>query len=149
MANVKKQAKRARKQLKDFDLDAIKDRLPKDFDLSDLNLLRQREDEAASRGFLGGFLLGVLVGAVIALVFAPKRGEETREMVADAAGDIKEKASDLVHQVRGDEEPASASSAGAAVKDTAGDLKGNVQEALDNAGKPHEGSVSEAWTSQE
>ncbi len=71
----------------------------------DLDALK-REDEAESSGFFGGFGLGVVVGAVLALVFAPQKGEETRGMVAERAVQIKDRASDLVSQVRGDDEPA-------------------------------------------
>ncbi len=66
----------------------------------DLTFLRKREDEAASKGFVGGFLLGVLVGAVIALIFAPQKGQETRGLVIGAAGDLKGKATDLVQQTK-------------------------------------------------
>jgi gas vesicle protein len=105
MADLKKQAKRARKQLDhlDFDISTLREHLPRDFDLSELNFIKKREDEAASRGFISGFLLGILAGAVLALVFAPKRGTETREIVAHTAIDLKEKATDLVHQVRSSE----------------------------------------------
>lgn len=69
----------------------------------DLEALK-REDEAESSGFFGGFGLGLIVGAVLALVFAPQKGEETRGMVVERAVQIKERASDLVSQVRGDDE---------------------------------------------
>jgi hypothetical protein len=42
-------------------------------------------------GFVGGLLLGVVLGAIIALLFAPKTGHDTREMVAQTVGDLKEK----------------------------------------------------------
>jgi hypothetical protein len=74
--------------------------------LEELDLLRQREDEAANRGFLGGFALGVLVGAVLALIFAPRAGSETRGIVAGTATDLAHKATDLVHQVTSSEEGA-------------------------------------------
>jgi gas vesicle protein len=96
--------KKARKQadmglglgkLRDIHLDDI-----------DLKFLQKREDEAASRGFLGGFLLGALIGAVIALIFAPQKGQETRGLVLGAAGDLKEKATDLVQQTKSESESA-------------------------------------------
>ena len=46
-------------------------------------------------GFVGGLLLGVVLGAIIALLFAPKSGQDTREMVAGTVGDLK-------HKVAGD-----------------------------------------------
>ncbi len=42
-------------------------------------------------GFVGGLLLGVVLGAIIALLFAPKTGQDTREMVAGTVGDLKSK----------------------------------------------------------
>jgi hypothetical protein len=58
--------------------------------------LQKREEEAASEGFLGGLILGVIVGAVLALIFAPRSGSETREMVAKTATDLSHKAEGLV-----------------------------------------------------
>ena len=69
-----------------------------------LDALR-REDEAETGGFFGGFTLGVIVGAVLALVFAPQKGEETRQLVTERAMHLKEQASEFVAQVRGDDEP--------------------------------------------
>lgn len=71
----------------------------------DLDLLREREDHAATQGFTGGLALGILLGVVIALVFAPRRGDETRAAVAHAAHDVKDRAAHLVtHAVAPDDE---------------------------------------------
>lgn len=75
------------------------------FDRIDLHILREREDEAATRGFYGGLLLGMLLGVVLTLVFAPRRGEETRAAVASVAHDLKARADDLTG--RGDQDEAS------------------------------------------
>lgn len=108
MADLKKEARRARQRVEGIDLNVdldqlrshlpenLRDRLPDHFDW---NIVRQREEEAASKGFFAGFLLGAVVGAVLALIFAPQRGEDTRGMVVD-------KATDLVHQVRGEADDA-------------------------------------------
>src|SRR5215210_3704869 len=70
---------------------------------SDLNLEQlRREEEAENSGFFAGFGLGLAVGALLALVFAPWKGEQTREIVAERAVQLKDRASDLVAQVRGD-----------------------------------------------
>jgi gas vesicle protein len=36
---------------------------------------------------LGAFLLGGLVGAVLVLLFAPRSGKETRDMIAEKTGE--------------------------------------------------------------
>lgn len=115
--------KNARKQLEDLELE----KQLKDLDLGKLDLARlkdldfrkggqelrkqleqldpkKREEEASSKGFAGGMVLGVIVGAILALIFAPKPGTETREMVAASATDLKHKVEGLVQQVRSDDD---------------------------------------------
>ena len=41
-------------------------------------------------GFVGGLFLGVVLGAILALLFAPKSGQQTREMVSQTVTDIKD-----------------------------------------------------------
>lgn len=41
-------------------------------------------------GFVGGLLLGVVLGAILALLFAPKSGQATREMVGQTVTDIRD-----------------------------------------------------------
>ena len=65
----------------------------------DLNSLSGREDEAMSRGFFGGVMFGALLGIVLTLVFAPRRGDETRAALVGAADDVKTRATDIVHHV--------------------------------------------------
>ena len=62
----------------------------------DFHMLREREDHAATQGFAGGLALGILLGVVLTLVFAPRRGDETRAAVAQAAHEVKEKTTNLV-----------------------------------------------------
>lgn len=113
--------KHARKQIENLDLE----KLMKDIDLSKIdpdqlkNLdfssgakkirkqlqnmeTQKREEDAASEGFLGGVVLGLVVGAILALIFAPKTGSETREMVTGTAKDLRHKAEDLVAQGKDD-----------------------------------------------
>jgi len=78
MTDLKKQAKQARKQLNSLDLSSIRDYIPSDLDL---HFIKKREDEAASKGFIGGFFLGALVGAILALIFYPSRDKETGNLV--------------------------------------------------------------------
>lgn len=101
MGNVKKTAKQTKQRLdrldslkqslnlNDLDFDKVRSALG--FSKVDLGDLHKREDEAAAKGFIGGFLLGLIVGSILALIFAPKRGDETRDM-------MKSMATDLVHQ---------------------------------------------------
>lgn len=103
MANLKKSAKKARKNVDNLDQNWLEElrRLDINWDkLKDVdwNIVRQREEDAASKGFLGGLFVGALIGVVLALIFAPRRGEETRELVADAASDLRHKATDLAQQ---------------------------------------------------
>ena len=43
-------------------------------------------------GFLAVFAIGALAGAGIALLYAPRSGEETRELIAAKGRDLKDKA---------------------------------------------------------
>jgi len=46
-------------------------------------------------GVFGAFILGGLIGAVLGLLFAPRSGKETREMLADTAEDYWNQGKDL------------------------------------------------------
>ena len=43
---------------------------------------------------LGALLIGGVIGAGVALLFAPQSGEETRDMIAKRAKDLKKQAED-------------------------------------------------------
>ncbi len=45
--------------------------------------------------FTAGILVGVLIGGALGLLFAPEPGEETRELVAEEARKLAEKARNL------------------------------------------------------
>ena len=49
-----------------------------------------------------GFLLGGIVGGIIALLFAPRKGSETREAVLDFLDDIQEKSADTIKKTKQD-----------------------------------------------
>lgn len=53
---------------------------------------------------LSGFGLGLIVGAAIGLaigfLYAPRPGEETREILREKAGVAKEKAADVIEKVK-------------------------------------------------
>jgi len=60
-----------------------------------------REDNGFSTGsVLMSFILGGIVGAGIALLFAPKSGSDTRQMIKDFAGDVKDKAQNYATDVK-------------------------------------------------
>ena len=51
-------------------------------------------------GVVVAFTLGALMGAVVALLFAPAKGEETREMISDKAKEQAEKTREFLKQQR-------------------------------------------------
>ncbi len=55
-----------------------------------------------SGDFMAGILVGVLIGGALGLLFAPEPGEETRELVAEKARQLKdaaaEKGRSLIHR---------------------------------------------------
>lgn len=51
-------------------------------------------------GILTAFVVGALTGATIALLYAPRSGKETRELIAQRGRDLREKASDAVDEVK-------------------------------------------------
>lgn len=86
-------------KLKDLDLKKQKKELRRQLEAMDA---RKREEDAANEGFFSGVLLGIVIGAIVALVFAPKSGGETREMVAETATDLKNRAEEMVGQAKDD-----------------------------------------------
>ena len=50
--------------------------------------------------FVGGFVLGVVVGAAVTLVAVARRGPQALDLVAQGAGQLRDRAGGLVDQVR-------------------------------------------------
>ena len=50
--------------------------------------------------FMAGVLVGGAVGAVLGVLYAPKSGEETREMIAETSKDLYDKAQDSVSELQ-------------------------------------------------
>jgi gas vesicle protein len=50
-------------------------------------------------GYLAAFAIGALVGTGVALLYAPRSGKETRELLAKKGRDLKGKASDALEDV--------------------------------------------------
>ncbi|MBI3910963.1 MAG: YtxH domain-containing protein [Armatimonadetes bacterium] len=55
---------------------------------------------ARTREFILGVVAGSAIGAVVALVYAPRAGEQTREMLKGKAEEAKAKATQLADQAR-------------------------------------------------
>lgn len=51
--------------------------------------------EGRGPGFFAGFLLGGIVGAAFGLLLAPRSGEETREMLMEKSGELRNVAEEL------------------------------------------------------
>jgi gas vesicle protein len=47
-----------------------------------------------SGDFMAGILVGVLIGGALGLLFAPEPGEDTREMVAEKARNLRDRAAE-------------------------------------------------------
>ena len=54
------------------------------------------EKQCSLSGTLTAFAVGAAVGAGLALLFAPRSGRETRELLARRAGDLRDKAVDTL-----------------------------------------------------
>lgn len=49
---------------------------------------------------VGSFLQGIAIGAALALLFAPRSGRETRDILAERSGEIKDRATDIARDTR-------------------------------------------------
>ncbi len=55
---------------------------------------------AKPNNLITGLITGVVVGTLVGLLFAPKTGRETREIVATRAGVIRQRAGNYVGNLR-------------------------------------------------
>ncbi|MFA5308968.1 MAG: YtxH domain-containing protein [Dehalococcoidales bacterium] len=53
-------------------------------------------DKDGGSSFFMGFLLGALAGVAIGFLYAPKAGKETRTLLREKAGQLKDKASEVL-----------------------------------------------------
>ncbi|MBI4822764.1 MAG: YtxH domain-containing protein [Nitrospirae bacterium] len=60
-----------------------------------------RDDGHSTGTVVVSFLLGGVIGAGVALLFAPRSGKETRQRIRELAEDVKDKADDLMGEVKG------------------------------------------------
>ena len=60
------------------------------------------ERGSGATGIVVAFTLGALAGAVVALLFAPAKGEETREMISEKAREGRDKVNEAAAKTRED-----------------------------------------------
>jgi gas vesicle protein len=53
-------------------------------------------DRDSGNSFLIGFILGAVAGVAVGFLYAPKAGKETRTLLKEKAGELKEKASEMI-----------------------------------------------------
>jgi len=51
-------------------------------------------------GFFAGLMMGAVFGAAIALLYAPKSGPETRQLVKEKALEVKEKTAKAASKIK-------------------------------------------------
>jgi gas vesicle protein len=51
-------------------------------------------------GYLAAFAIGALIGTAVALLYAPRSGKETRDLLAKKGRDLKDQASDALDDAR-------------------------------------------------
>lgn len=59
------------------------------------------EKEGGS-SFLVGFIIGAVAGVAIGFLYAPKAGKETRALLKEKAGQLKERASEVLSRATRD-----------------------------------------------
>jgi gas vesicle protein len=57
-------------------------------------------DKDTGTGFAIGFIVGAAIGLAIGFLYAPRPGVETRELLKEKAGEVKEKAAGVVKKVK-------------------------------------------------
>jgi gas vesicle protein len=57
------------------------------------------DDNGMAKGLIIGFLAGAVIGGAVGILYAPKPGAETREMLKDQALEAKDKAMEVKDRV--------------------------------------------------
>jgi gas vesicle protein len=50
--------------------------------------------------FLVGFVIGAIAGLAVGFLYAPKAGKETRALLKEKAGQLKDKAGEIITRTR-------------------------------------------------
>jgi gas vesicle protein len=58
------------------------------------------EDSGMVKGLVIGLLAGMLLGAAVGILYAPKSGAETREILGEKVTEAKEKAGEIFEKVK-------------------------------------------------
>ena len=58
------------------------------------------DERYSCNGFFAGVIIGAIVGAAVGLLYAPKPGKETREMLKQRAEEASEKAAEIAEKAR-------------------------------------------------
>ena len=58
------------------------------------------EDNGMAKGLVIGLLAGAVFGVAVGMLYAPKSGAETREMLREKAMEAREKAGEMIDKVK-------------------------------------------------
>jgi gas vesicle protein len=58
-------------------------------------------DRSKDGGFLIGFVIGSVIGLSVGFLYAPRPGEETREILGERVGAAREKATEIAQKIKG------------------------------------------------
>ena len=87
-------------------------------------------------GFGIGLVAGVIIGGVIALLYVPKSGKDTREMIKDKAMETRDRAVEIADRVKG-----LAAATADSVRETASDTVDKVREAASEANRKGQAAI--------
>jgi len=57
-------------------------------------------DKDSGASFAIGFIIGAIAGVAVGFLYAPKAGKETRAMLMEKAGEVKEKAEEVTSKAK-------------------------------------------------
>jgi gas vesicle protein len=57
-------------------------------------------EKDGSGSFFIGFLIGAIAGVAVGFLYAPKSGKETRALLREKVGEIKDKAGEMTEKAR-------------------------------------------------